>query len=120
MSSLTRIGTFSLVLLLLAGCTIGEDYVRPAVDSPEAWPVDYEAAAETSNTRWWKLFDDPVLDTLIDTALRENKDIRIAAARVEEFAARVDIFRSGFYPQLGYDDGASRNRTSREVFGGAG
>ena len=120
MSSLTRLGAFSLVLLLLAGCTIGDDYVRPAVDSPEAWRVDYEAAAETANTRWWKLFDDPVLDTLIDTALRENKDIRIAAARVEEFAARVDIFRSGFYPQLGYDGGASRNRTSREVFGGEG
>jgi multidrug efflux system outer membrane protein len=120
MSSLARIGAFSLVLLLLAGCTIGEDYVRPAVDSPEAWRVDYEAATDTANTRWWKLFDDPVLDTLIDTALRENKDIRIAAARVEEFAARVDIFRSGFYPQLGYDTGGSRNRTSREIFGGEG
>ena len=120
MSSLARTGAFSLVLFLLAGCTIGEDYVRPAVDSPEAWRVDYEAATDTANTPWWTLFDDPVLDTLIDTALRENKDIRIAAARVEEFAARVDIFRSGFYPQLGYDGGASRNRTSREVFGGEG
>ncbi len=120
MTNLTRLCALSLVLLLLAGCTVGEDYVRPAVDSPEAWRVDYEAAAGTANTPWWTLFDDPVLDTLVDTALRENKDIRIAAARVEEFAARVDIFRSGFYPQLGYDGGASRNRTSREVFGGEG
>ena len=52
MSSLTRIGAFSLLLVLLAGCTVGQDYVRPAVDSPEAWRVDYEAAADTANTRW--------------------------------------------------------------------
>ena len=118
MNNLARIGALSLVLFSLAGCTVGQDYVRPAVDSPGAWRVDYEAAAETANTRWWELFDDPVLNALIDTALRENKDVRIAAARVEEFAARVDIFRSGFYPQLGYDGEGSRNRASREEFGG--
>jgi multidrug efflux system outer membrane protein len=118
MNNLARIGALSLVLFSLAGCTVGQDYVRPAVDSPAAWRVDYEAAAETANTRWWEQFDDPVLNALIDTALRENKDVRIAAARVEEFAARVDIFRSGFYPQLGYDGEGSRNRASREEFGG--
>jgi len=42
--------------------------------------------------------------------LANNKDVRIAAARVEEFAARVDITRAGFYPQIGYDGAASRNR----------
>lgn len=120
MSSLSRIAALSLVLLLLAGCTIGQDYVRPAVDSPGGWRVDYGAAAETANTRWWELFGDPVLNGLIDTALRENKDVRIAAARVEEFAARVDIFRSGFYPQIGYDGEGSRNRVSREAYGGTG
>ncbi len=118
MSSLTHLGALSLVLFLLAGCTLGQDYVRPAVDSPEAWRVNYDAAAETANTRWWELFDDPVLNGLINTALRENKDIRIAAARVEEFAARVDIFRSGAYPQLSYDGEGSRNRDSRDAFDG--
>jgi len=118
MSSLTHLGALSLALFLLAGCTVGQDYVRPAVDSPEAWRVNYDAAAETANTRWWELFDDPVLNGLIDTALRENKDIRIAAARVEEFAARVDIFRSGAYPQLSYDGEGSRNRDSRDAFDG--
>jgi len=97
---------------------VGPDYVRPQVDSPETWRVDYAAAAEVSNLRWWEQFQDPVLDRLIDTALKENKDVRIAAARVLEFAARVDIFRSGFYPQIGYQGDASRNQASREVFGG--
>ncbi len=102
----------------LFGCTVGPDYVRPEIDSPEDWRVDYQSAADYSNTRWWEQFDDPVLNDLIEIALRENKDVRIAAARVEEFAARVDIFRSGFFPQLDYEGDASRNRASRESFGG--
>jgi multidrug efflux system outer membrane protein len=97
---------------------VGPDYVRPVVDSPVDWRVDYAAAAEVANTRWWQQFDDPILNQLIDTALRENKDVRIAAARVEEFAARLDISRSGFYPQIGYGGQASRNQASRKAFGG--
>jgi multidrug efflux system outer membrane protein len=108
----------ALLFILLAGCSLGPAYVRPPVDSPDAWRVDYADAADTANTRWWEQFDDPVLNQLIDTALKENKDVRLAAARVEEFAARVDIFRSGYFPQIGYDGEASRNRVSREVYGG--
>jgi multidrug efflux system outer membrane protein len=119
MGNLMRGWVMSLVLVSMAGCTlVGPDYVRPVVDSPETWRIDYTAAAEVANTRWWEQFDDPVLTRLIDTALRENKDVRIAAARVEEFAARLDISRSGFYPQIGYGGQASRNQASREAFGG--
>jgi len=118
MSSPVRTLFVSLLVLPLFGCTVGPDYVRPEVDSPETWRIDYAAAAGVSNLRWWEQFQDPVLDELIDIALEENKDVRIAAARVLEFAARVDIFRSGFFPQLGYQGDASRNRVSRDVFGG--
>jgi len=102
----------------LSACSVGPDYVRPEIDSPTAWRVDYPDAADTANTLWWHQFNEPVLDQLIDTALRENKDVRIAAARVEEFAARVDIARSGFYPQIGYNGQATRNKASRDAFGG--
>ena len=118
MTKLLRSQVLSLLLLSLIGCTQGPDYVRPAVESPVDWRVDYVAAADAANTRWWEQFDDPVLNQLIDTALRENKDVRIAAARVEEFAARLDVSRSGFYPQIGYNGQASRNQASRENFGG--
>ncbi|MDH3931697.1 MAG: TolC family protein, partial [Chromatiales bacterium] len=118
MTKLLRSQVLSLLLLSLVGCTQGPDYVRPAVESPVDWRVDYAAAADAANTRWWEQFDDPVLNQLIDTALRENKDVRIAAARVEEFAARLDVSRSGFYPQIGYNGQASRNQASRENFGG--
>jgi multidrug efflux system outer membrane protein len=107
-----------MLVVVLAGCSLAPTYVRPPTDNPDAWRVDYKDASDTANTRWWELFDDPVLNQLIDTALKENKDVRIAAARVEEFAARVDIFRAGYFPQIGYDGEATRNRVSREVYGG--
>jgi multidrug efflux system outer membrane protein len=107
------------LLLALTGCSLAPTYVRPPTDNPDAWRVDYKDAADTANTRWWELFDDPVLNALIDTALKANKDVRIATARVQEFAARVDIFRAGYFPQIGYSGEATRNRASREVFGGS-
>lgn len=106
------------VLFSLFGCTVGPDYVRPDVDIPDDWRYGIEDASGTVNVRWWEQFDDPVLDALINEALVNNKDVRIAAARVEEFAARVDITRSGFYPQVGYDGAAGRNRSPLETAAG--
>jgi len=99
--------------LLLAACTVGPDYVRPTVDVPAAWRIDYPKAADIANTAWWKQFGDPVLDDLIDTALRENRDVRLAAARVDQFAGALVSTRSQLYPQLGYGVNASRARASR-------
>lgn len=101
-----------LALSLLAGCATGPDYKRPDIDAPAKWRVDYEGTADLANTAWWETFQDPVLNNLIQTALRENKDLLIAASRVEQFKARVDIARSGFYPQFGYGAAATRDRYS--------
>jgi multidrug efflux system outer membrane protein len=106
------------VLFSLFGCTVGPDYVKPDVDIPDDWRYSIEDASGTVNARWWEQFDDPVLDALINEALVNNKDVRIAAARVEEFAARVDITRAGFYPQVGYDGAAGRNRSPLETADG--
>ena len=105
------------VLFFLSGvgCAVGPDYVPPEVEKPDAWRVDYEGAAEVSNIRWWEQFDDPVLNALIDDALKENWDVRIAAARMEEFAARVDMARSQFFPQLGYSLGGNRTHISLDA-----
>ena len=101
-------------LVLLAGCSIGPDYKRPDIDVPEQWRVmDYPAAADAANTLWWKQFDDPVLDALVDTALRENLDIQAASARVDQFLGALASTRSQYFPQLGYNAEASRNRASR-------
>jgi multidrug efflux system outer membrane protein len=102
--------------LALAGCTVGPDYARPGVDSPAAWRIEYPKAADVANTKWWEQFGDPVLNDLIDTALKENRDVRIAAARVDQFAGALQSTRSQLYPQIGYGGDASRTRASRLGF----
>jgi multidrug efflux system outer membrane protein len=77
------------------------------------WRIDYPAAADVANTRWWEQFGDPALNGLIDEALRENRDLLIAAARVDQFVGQLSVVRSQFYPQIGYSLDASRNRSSR-------
>ena len=99
--------------IALTSCTVGPDYVRPTVDVPAAWRIDYPKASEVANTRWWKQFGDPALDDLIDATLHENRDIRIAAARVDQFAGGLQATRSQLYPQVGYGADTTRTRQSR-------
>ena len=99
----------ALAAALLAGCTVGPDYRRPVVDAPASFRFEPAAAAETANTAWWKQFGDPVLDGLIDTALANSLDVKIAAANVEQATALIAQARSPLFPQVGY--GASGERT---------
>jgi multidrug efflux system outer membrane protein len=115
---MSKTAALMIMLATVSACTVGPDYVKPALDIPDDWRYSIEDATGTVNTRWWEQFDDPVLDALINEALVNNKDVRIAAARVEEFAARVDITRAGFYPQIGYDGAAGRNRSPLETADG--
>jgi multidrug efflux system outer membrane protein len=101
-----------LLFLLLSGCAVGPDWQQPQVEAPPAWRIDYAQAAEVANTRWWEAFGDPVLDQLVQEALRENRDLLQAAARVDQFLGLLRTTRSQLYPQLGYSGEASRNRAS--------
>ena len=95
-----------------AGCTVGPNYSRPEIDAPAAWRVEYQQAIEVANTRWWQEFGDPALDQLVDSAVRENLDVQIAAARVDQFLGALRTTRSQFYPQFDYGAEASTNRAS--------
>src|SRR6185369_17652694 len=107
-----RIAVALMAAPLVSGCTVGPDYVKPQVDSPPAWRIDYTQAADVANTRWWEQFNDPVLTGLIESALRENRDLVIAAARVDAFLGLLVTTRSQFYPQANYNLNASRTRAS--------
>jgi multidrug efflux system outer membrane protein len=100
------------VATTLAACTVGPNYVRPTVDAPAAWRIDYPKAAEVANLQWWQQFNDPVLDQLVETALRNNRDLVIAAARVDQFIGALTTTGSQLYPQIGYGADASRARAS--------
>jgi multidrug efflux system outer membrane protein len=96
-----------------AGCTVGTDYVRPDVSTPAKWRIDHGTAAEVVDTKWWQQFGDPVLDELVESALRENLDVRIAAARVDQFVGALAATRSQLFPQIGYGADANRVKLSQ-------
>ena len=96
--------------ILLGGCMLGKDYRRPAVDAPQKWRFEEKDAQALANTAWWGQFQDPVLDDLIQTALKENKDVRIATARVEEYMGKLGVTRADLFPQVGLGAAAGRQR----------
>jgi len=98
--------------LLVCGCTVGPDWKKPQVEAPPAWRIDYQQAAELANVRWWEAYGDPALNQLVESALRENRDLVQAAARVDQFLGALSATRSQFYPQVSYNGAASRNRAS--------
>ena len=112
-SPIARRWTVIALFTVLAGCVVGDDYVRPQVETPPQWRIDYPQSADIANTKWWEAFGDPKLNQLIETALRENRDLVVAAARVEQFMGTLRTTRSRFYPQIDYGIDASRNRLSR-------
>ncbi|MGH8733497.1 MAG: TolC family protein, partial [Burkholderiales bacterium] len=107
-----RVRHFAFVGVFLSGCTVGPDYVRPGLDLPKTFRFEEREARDLANTAWWNQFRDPVLQELIRIALVENKDLRIATARIEEFAGRFRSTRADLFPQIGYSVSATGLRSS--------
>jgi multidrug efflux system outer membrane protein len=101
---------------LFSACTVGPNYVRPTVETAPGWRIDYPKAADVANLKWWEQFGDPVLNQLVETALRDNRDLRVAAARVDQFIGALTTTGSQLYPQIGYGADASRARASEVGF----
>ena len=99
---------FALSILLLTGCAIGPDYQRPVISTPASWRVEEREAKDLLDTVWWEQFSDAVLSELIQIALKENKDVKIAAGRVEEFMGRYGVTRAAQFPQVSASGSAFR------------
>jgi multidrug efflux system outer membrane protein len=101
--------------LVLGGCTLGPDYQRPVVETPATFrgaSPDAPPAETLADLRWWRLFQDETLQGLIRTALRENYDVQIAAARILDARSQVTIARSFQFPSV--DAGADAAYTHVE------
>jgi multidrug efflux system outer membrane protein len=91
-----------LTSLFLAGCTMGPDYKRPAVPTPPAFRNGDLAptTASLADTKWFDLFQDDVLKQLVETALAQNHDLKIAAERVLQARAQIGVSQAQLYPQV--------------------
>src|SRR5215831_16635298 len=94
------------ILCLCSGCKVGPNYKRPNVPAPPEYRVIPPAQANKTDTasfgdqKWWDAFQDDVLRDLIKTALAQNYDVRIAAARILEARAQLGITRADQYPSV--------------------
>ena len=111
---------FGLAIAAIGGCAIGPNYERPK-DLPDAPAFRGEQTpAEKSFVEelpWWEIFDDPALVDLTQVALANNRDLAVAAARVEQARYFVGVARSDLFPQLGYDVETGRGEGSENING---
>ena len=98
-----RTGTVALLSCFLTGCTVGPKYNRPALQPPTNFYAERQISTSSeADLAWWDLFKDPILQSLIREALKNNYDLQTALARVEQERALAGVTRSQYYPQVGY------------------
>ncbi|MFZ0484967.1 MAG: TolC family protein [Desulfobacterales bacterium] len=105
MKKLAKIVTL-MIIVSLTGCAMGPDFKKPVVKTPHNFRFSDSESKEVVNLKWWELFDDPVLYSLVVTALNDNKDAMIAASRIEEARATLGFTKADQYPRLDLEGGA--------------
>jgi multidrug efflux system outer membrane protein len=113
---LERLVCLVLGLFVLAGCAVGPDYHQPKVQVPPQWS-EPAAGGETNSSAsvaaWWKTFNDPELDSLIQRAVESNLDLKIATARVREARAQYQVSSADLWPSVDASGSYERQRQSK-------
>ncbi len=101
--------------ILLSGCaTVGPDYAAPDLDVPDSWQG---ATGESDETlaAWWTLFDDPALNDLLAEVRANNRQLAMAVANMERYAAMYGVVRADAFPQVGVQGAAAYDRQTERV-----
>jgi outer membrane protein, multidrug efflux system len=121
-----RCSSFFLVLLLIlfmmAGCAVGPDFRKPEMGMPAAWvgAPHSEAALETDLARWWTVFEDQTLTSLVTRAVESNLDLKLAEARIRQARAARGLAASGMGPVLDATGSFRRSQSSGSPAPGGG
>ncbi|MBP3731436.1 MAG: efflux transporter outer membrane subunit [Mailhella sp.] len=91
---LTRLAPAALILTL-TGCSLAPDYQRPSMELPAEWTV---AQSQTLQEKWWERFGDTTLNSLVEEALTNNRNISQALARIDQAQAGFGIARDALLP----------------------
>jgi NodT family efflux transporter outer membrane factor (OMF) lipoprotein len=102
-----------LVAAALAACTVGPDYVRPTVETPQAFKEQWKVAEprdQRPRGEWWEVFGDSTLDSLVSQVDINNQNLKAAEANVRQARALTAQARAAFFPTV--TGGASATRAS--------
>ena len=117
------VAVFALAFLL-SGCMVGPDFVKPDAQVEKEWLQQQETRIKSEAadfSAWWKVFDDPLLNRLIDLASQQNLDLQNAGLRILEARAQLGIAIGSQYPQTQQIGGeANVNQLSENAPNGAG
>src|ERR1700686_5390214 len=103
---IAKLLTGALLSGLLSGCAVGPNYHRPAVQTPNSLrdladnPQVQAQAASYADLPWWQVFQDPQLQELVRTALKQNYDLQLATERINTARAQLAVTRSNLFPQV--------------------
>ena len=118
--------TATWTVMILAGCSVGPNYKSPEIAVPASWNEAQQSGFHTGPgptlTDWWTEFNDPLLDTLVERAVKSNLDIRLAEARIRESRALRAATAADAWPGLEAAGTYRRSRSSENAFvsGGGG
>ncbi len=108
--------------LLVSGCAVGPNFVKPRPNVPAHWSATAErnghegrsrvSAQEPPPLAWWSAFKDPQLTSLVDASAAQNLDVRQAALRIEEAQAEAQVLFGGLWPSLSANASWARQRIS--------
>ncbi|WP_345984605.1 efflux transporter outer membrane subunit [Sulfurimonas sp. HSL-1656] len=102
-------------LWLLGGCSMAPKLTVTPPELPDQSTASADTNASTIGATWWKAFNDATLDALVEEALQNNDDLKIAASRVAQAAASLGFSRAERYPTLDGGASANRQKTSGET-----
>jgi multidrug efflux system outer membrane protein len=105
-----RLALLGFSSLVAASCALGPDYKRPPIVTPEEWRDAVTEATTIANIPWWELFQDEQLRQLIQIALAENKDLKIAVERIAEARALYGFTKADLFPKVGLSGAGGRLR----------
>ncbi len=113
----------AVALLALSACAVGPKYQRPETEVPSAfrYTLGADEASSIADLGWWEMYRDPILQGLIEEALKSNQDLRYAVARVTEARAMVGVSAADFYPQVGLGaSGGYGQQSAKNYYPGQG
>src|SRR5215510_5591724 len=107
-------------ILLAGGCAVGPNYHKPDLPVPAAWMEAQQNGGDMRSadlTRWWSAFNDPLLNSLVNRAVRTNLDLRLAEARIRAARASRAVTASAAWPTVDVSGSYARDRASENAVG---
>jgi outer membrane protein, multidrug efflux system len=98
--------------ILVTACKLGEPYARPEMPGHQSFRYDSLTGESIANLEWWNLFQDMVLQDMIQTGLKNNRDLNIAITRIREAEAQLGIVRANLFPRINYGGDGTLSVTS--------